>query len=176
VWHDTQAGQWQEAYSVIEQEGLFGSLRLWGANVLMLEMGQLLLPAANWHPAPDQEATLYVNLGLVYTSLGQKPEALDYYQQALSIRREVGDRRDEGTTLWNIGASLLEQQHDVSLAAFLLAKHLFEAVQSPSQNNVQSWIDSLRHVVGEEQFALLVAQVEPHAQQILEQFLKQKKG
>jgi tetratricopeptide (TPR) repeat protein len=176
VWHDTQAGQWQEAYAVIEQEGLFGSLRLWGANALVLELCQLLLPPANWHPAPAQEATLYVNLGLVSDSLGKKPEALDYYQQALAIRREVGDRRGEGVTLFNIGAALFQQQQDVSLAAFLLAKHLFEEVQSPYQNNVQSWIDSLRHDVGEEQFALLVAQVEPHAQQVFEQFLHRKQG
>ena len=336
VWHDTQAGQWQEAYRVIEQEGLFGSLRLWGANVLVLELCQLLLPRANWQPAPDQEATLYVNLGAVYDVLGKKPEALDYYRQALAIRREVGDRRgegvtlynlgrvynslgqkpealdyfqqalvisrevgdrgregrtlsnlgrvydslgkksealdyyqqalvisrevgdrrgegvtlnnlglvynslgqkpealdyyqqalaiscevgdrrgegrtlnslggvydslgkkpealdyyqqalpiyrevgdrgNEGVTLWNIGAALFQQQHDVSLAAFLLAKYLFQEVQSPYQNNVQSWINSLRHDVGEEQFALLVTRVEPHAQQVLEQFLNEKRN
>jgi len=164
------------ADSVIEQEGLFGSLRLWGANVLVLELGQLLLPRANWQPEPDQEARIYIYLGLVYDSLGQKPEALDYYQQALAIYREVGDRRGEGVTLWNIGAALFQQLHDVSLAAFLLAKHLFEEVQSPYQNNVQSWIDSLRHDIGEEQFALLVTRVEPHAQQVLEQFLNEKKN
>lgn len=123
----------------------------------------------------DTEGWTLHNLGSVYDSLGKKPEALGYYQQALAIRREVGDRGGEGMTSFNIGTALF-QQHDVSLAALLIAKHLFEQVQSPSQKNVQSWIDSLRHDVGEEQFALLVVQVEPHAEQILEQFLKQEKG
>lgn len=174
VWHDTQAGQWQEAYSVIEQEGLFGSLSLWGANVLLLELCQLLLPSANWQPAPDQEARIYLNLGSVYDSLGKKPEALDYYQQALTIYREVGDRGGEGVTLWNIGAFFFQQQDDVALAALLLAWEVLKEVQSPNYINVQEWIDDLREQVGEQQFAVLSAQVKPHAQQLVEQALSKK--
>ena len=36
--------------------------------------------------------------------LGQKPKALEYYEQALALLREVGDRAREGTTLNNLGA------------------------------------------------------------------------
>ena len=38
---------------------------------------------------------------LIEPSLGKKPEALRYYEQALAICREVGDRGGEGTTLNN---------------------------------------------------------------------------
>lgn len=176
VWHQTQAGQWQEAYGVVEREELFASLNQWGGNVVLQELCQLLLPRVDWQPEPAQAATISLWQGRAADVLGKKPEALDYFQQALIIRREVGDRGGEGVTLFNIGACLLQQQHNVSLAAFLLARKLFEEVQSPYQNNVQSWIDSLRDMVGEQQFAALVVQVEPHAQQVVEQFLKHKQG
>jgi CHAT domain-containing protein len=40
----------------------------------------------------------------VYDNLGQYEQALSYYQQALPIQQEIGDRRNEGVTLNNIGA------------------------------------------------------------------------
>uniref|UniRef100_UPI0037040136 tetratricopeptide repeat protein n=1 Tax=Halomicronema hongdechloris TaxID=1209493 RepID=UPI0037040136 len=36
--------------------------------------------------------------------MGQYEQALDYYQEALAIRQEIGDRSGEGTTRNNIGA------------------------------------------------------------------------
>ncbi|MFG3639646.1 tetratricopeptide repeat protein, partial [Micromonospora sp. NPDC047762] len=39
----------------------------------------------------------------VYDGLGDRRRALDHYHQALPIRREVGDRAGEATTLNNIG-------------------------------------------------------------------------
>jgi tetratricopeptide (TPR) repeat protein len=41
--------------------------------------------------------------GLAAYTQGQYPEALNYFQQALVIAREVGNRAGEGTTLNNIG-------------------------------------------------------------------------
>ncbi|MCL4252681.1 MAG: tetratricopeptide repeat protein [Anaerolineae bacterium] len=43
------------------------------------------------------------NMGGVYSALGDKQKALVYYEQALPIRREVGDRGGEATTLNNMG-------------------------------------------------------------------------
>ena len=40
----------------------------------------------------------------MYDGLGERQRALEYYQQALPILREVGDRAGEATTLNNIGA------------------------------------------------------------------------
>jgi len=172
-----------------------------------------LLPREGWQPPPEQEANLFYYLGLAQDVLGRKSEALDYYQQALAIRREVGDRRGEGRTLnnlgvaynslnkkqaldyyqqalaiyrevgdrrgegitlWNIGAFFFQQQYEVALAAFLLAQNVLKEVQSPKYSDVQGWIDSLRHSIGEQQFAELMARVEPQAQQIVEQALEKK--
>jgi hypothetical protein len=117
------------------------------------------------------------NLGGVYDDLGQKDKALDYYQQALAICREVGDRAGEGTTLHNIGMIYAGFGWlDAALACVLLAKALFEYVQSPSdiEDEVQ-WIASLRRRLGEERFAAILAQVEPRANEIVERALQEKR-
>jgi tetratricopeptide (TPR) repeat protein len=44
------------------------------------------------------------NIGAVYDGLGELGRALDCYEQALSIAREVGDRAGEAATLNNLGA------------------------------------------------------------------------
>jgi tetratricopeptide (TPR) repeat protein len=49
------------------------------------------------------EATTLNNIGGVYSDLGEKQKALEYYTQALAIFRAVGDRAGEATTLNNIG-------------------------------------------------------------------------
>ena len=43
------------------------------------------------------------NLGLAYEGLGRFEEAIACYDRALPIKREVGDRHGEGTTLNNLG-------------------------------------------------------------------------
>jgi tetratricopeptide (TPR) repeat protein len=49
------------------------------------------------------EAITLNSIGLVYSDLGEKQKALDFYNQALPILRAVGDRGGEATTLNNIG-------------------------------------------------------------------------
>src|SRR5579884_1874044 len=122
------------------------------------------------------EGTTLNNLGRVYNALGQKPQALAYYQQALAIRREVGDRSGEGITLHNIGMIYAGfGQLDVVLACALLAKALFEYVQSPYIEYAKQLINSLRRHLGEERFAALLAQVAPRANEIVERALQEKR-
>ena len=51
----------------------------------------------------EKQALTYVAIGRVYSDLGEKKQALDYYQQSLPLSRAEGDRRGEATTLNNIG-------------------------------------------------------------------------
>ncbi|MDM8554850.1 CHAT domain-containing protein, partial [Desulfococcaceae bacterium HSG7] len=44
------------------------------------------------------------NIGVVYSNLGRYDEALTYHEQALAIKKEIGDRRGMGISLNNIGA------------------------------------------------------------------------
>jgi tetratricopeptide (TPR) repeat protein len=174
TWHYGQAGQWQEAYDLMKKEGLFADLSLWGGNAVLLELDRLLLPPEKWHAKPVQAAFLNNNLGAVYDDLGQKQEALRYFEQALAIWREVGDRRGEGRTLWNTGALYFERgRNDAALACFLLARDIYGEVLSPNREGVQGWIDDLREEAGKKEFAALLAKVEPQASSIVEQALRE---
>ena len=110
----------------------------------------------------------------VYNRPGSKQQATEYYRSSLSILREVGDRWTEGETLYYIGKFYFEQNHyDVALASFLLAKSILEEVQHPDRDETQRLIDKLHAKIGDEQFTALLAQVEPRAQQIVEQALRE---
>ncbi len=120
------------------------------------------------------EGTALNNIGGVYNALGQKQQALEYCKQALVIGQEVGSPFGEGVSLNNIGAIFNERGDDEpALACFLLARTLFERVQSPSDiDSVERWIEDLRKRLGEDRFATLLAQVEPRAEQIVQDALR----
>jgi tetratricopeptide (TPR) repeat protein len=66
--------------------------------------------------AEKDRATLLNNIGGVYDALGEKQRALEYYEQALPLYRQVGDRSGEATTLNNI-AIVYYQQGGIERAA-----------------------------------------------------------
>ncbi|MEM6252693.1 MAG: tetratricopeptide repeat protein, partial [Cyanobacteria bacterium P01_D01_bin.156] len=49
------------------------------------------------------EANTLGNIGIIYDLLGDYPQALDYQEQSLALKRELGDRAGEANTLGNIG-------------------------------------------------------------------------
>jgi tetratricopeptide (TPR) repeat protein len=61
------------------------------------------------------EAETRHQIGASYFSLGEKEQALDYYQQALRLWRALKDRKGEGKTLNNVG-STLHSQGEISQA------------------------------------------------------------
>jgi len=92
----------------------------------------------------------------VYAALGERQKALEYYTQALSLHRAVGDRTGEATTLNNIGrvyAALGERQK--ALEYYTQALSLHRAVgnregEATTLNNIGAVYDAL----GERQKAL----------------------
>ncbi len=44
-------------------------------------------------------------MGIAYEKLGETHKAIEYYEQALKIAREIGDRRGEGANLCNLGSA-----------------------------------------------------------------------
>jgi tetratricopeptide (TPR) repeat protein len=78
------------------------------------------------------------NLGNAYSDLGDPRKAIDFYDQALQISREIGDRRGEGNRLFNMSLSLHalgQNEKAVSLARSALA--IFEEIESPSAETVR---------------------------------------
>ncbi len=78
-------------------------LRIRGREPERISWMRIALQAARDLNDRKNEGVLLNNLGYAHNALGQKDQALDFYQQALAIWREVGDRSGEGTTLNNLG-------------------------------------------------------------------------
>ncbi len=102
-WQLCQAHHYQDAYDLMEREHIFSNLRHWKENAILLDLYQMLLPLEKWHPSPLQEIVLYSSMGVVYHLLGQKKLAVNYFEQALYIRRELRDQEGEILALRNLG-------------------------------------------------------------------------
>jgi tetratricopeptide (TPR) repeat protein len=68
----------------------------------------------------------------VYYSLGKYQEALNFYQQSLEIKREIGDRNGEATSLWNI-SNLYQQSGKIRQARKyrVLAVQVWQSLKLP---------------------------------------------
>src|SRR6266516_2774557 len=103
IWQLCQAGQWQEAYTLVDQEGIYATLKRSGGNAILLELYLLLFPLDKWHPERSQEARIYNDLGVVYRMLGRMERAREYLEKALQIYHEDGDHLGEGRALNDLG-------------------------------------------------------------------------
>jgi tetratricopeptide (TPR) repeat protein len=73
-------------------------------------------PPVGNHDSPASGFYDFTERGLRSFNQGQYQIALNYYQQALVIAREVGDRAGEGTALHNIGRVYYDHsQYDQAL-------------------------------------------------------------
>lgn len=114
------------------------------------------------------------DLGKSSRMLGQKKQAFVYYQQALNISEEIQDPFGKATTLQNAAMLYIDQtQYEEALSCLLIAKNIFDEILSPYSKDTQKSIDTLHKTIGEEQFTALVTQVEPQAQQIVDQALRE---
>ncbi|WP_293095965.1 CHAT domain-containing tetratricopeptide repeat protein [Moorena sp. SIO3I6] len=104
------------------------------------------------------EATTLNNIGGVYSALGEKQQALDYYHQSLPLRRAVGDRSGEAATLYNMAyleksrgnlqAALTPIQDSIHIREYLRTKasvspELRQTYFSTQQGAYQFYIDLL---------------------------------
>jgi tetratricopeptide (TPR) repeat protein len=80
-------------------------------------------------------------LGIAYHRLGDYRKAIEYHEQSLIIKREIGDRLGEGASLGNLGIayySLGDTEKACSLRREALT--IFEAIESPSANVIRLWL------------------------------------
>ncbi|HEY6285966.1 MAG TPA: tetratricopeptide repeat protein, partial [Ktedonobacteraceae bacterium] len=118
------------------------------------------------------EGVALYGLGSVYEIIGQQEKALEYYEEALYMKQEVGDQGEEGEMLLSIGALYFElRRYDAALAYVLRAREIFEEIQSPLVDLAESRIAAIRRMVGDLEFAPLLAKVGPQVQQIVEKSL-----
>ena len=75
------------------------------------------------------ESTSLANLGLAYYSQGQYPEAIELFQQSLTIARDIGDRNSEAKAWFHSGLVLEEVDREQdALGAYRNARELFQTM------------------------------------------------
>jgi tetratricopeptide (TPR) repeat protein len=96
------------------------------------------------------EGTTLNNLGAVYNTLGQKDKALDFFGQALAIRREVGDRFGESVTLFNIGILLDAMDHTAEAVEYLEQNVALDgSIGHPDLESDRATLDRVRRKLGQ---------------------------
>ena len=80
---------------------LHWQLSIWGYYREQIELYNQLVGKLS----PKLEGLFRGNLGTAYSALGNYTQAIDYYQQSLTIAREIGDRQGEGSCLGSLGTA-----------------------------------------------------------------------
>jgi tetratricopeptide (TPR) repeat protein len=119
-WH------WQKACDLLFTEGLHENMVQWGAWNALLGLYTSLLPPVGSLYKRD-EALICSHVSMLYGRLGMKKLCQSYFEQALTIQREIGDIQGEAATLGN-QAELLRMQGE-----FDKARIHFEQVLSLAQ-------------------------------------------
>ena len=70
--------------------------------------------------------------------LGETRRAIEYYEQDLAITRETGDRRGEGTALWNRALALDKLgRRDEAIADAQLSLKIHDETEDPWAEKVR---------------------------------------
>ncbi len=156
IWHWCQAEQWQRAYALIVQESIFSSLQRWGGSLILLGFYEQLLPLDKWQPEPAQAARFYDELGAIYNKLGQKEEARKYFEQALRLFQEIGERGGEVQSLNHLGEvySALSQKEQ-ALACYERALSICEEIEDIEGKGLTlNNLGKIYHALGQKEQAL----------------------
>jgi len=94
------AGQDYDTAADVLNDIDFDYLLLWGHYRVMTELHERLQGKLN---DPKFKSLSAGNLGSTYYSLGDYQKAIEYYEQALVISREIGDRHADGIRRGNLG-------------------------------------------------------------------------
>uniref|UniRef100_UPI0039C67083 tetratricopeptide repeat protein n=1 Tax=unclassified Anabaena TaxID=2619674 RepID=UPI0039C67083 len=103
--HFYQLQDYNSAFDSIRFCDKFLTLRGYYTDQVEL-YGQLV---SKWEGIGERENWKYTasltSLGNAYNYLGQYPRAIEFFQQSLDIKRDIGDRNGEGISLNNLGSA-----------------------------------------------------------------------
>ncbi len=102
IWQLCQAERQADAFTLMEHEGLFGTLKRTGGNAILLELYQQLAPE-QWQPTPVQRARIADTLGVVYRMLGRLDKAREQLEISLELYHEQAKRGGEARVLNDLG-------------------------------------------------------------------------
>ena len=89
-----------------------------------------------------EQSRLFERLGVVYYSMGQSIKAIEYYQKALEIARDINNRSGEGNNLGNLGLAYVNLGQ-IDKAIEYYQKALVIAKEIGSRTNEGTWLGNL---------------------------------
>ena len=97
-YHACMAQEYDKAVDIIFDYNLHEDLDRWGSSRTLVELYHRLLPRDPFQDKPvlgsiGTHGVVLGNLGLAYSDLGQVEKAIEYYEQALVIGKEIKDPR-----------------------------------------------------------------------------------
>ncbi len=91
------------------------------------------------------------NLGNSYAAVGETRRAMQFYEEQLAIVREIGYRRGEGNTLWNMSLTLDQLgERDKAIQHAEQALIIREKIEDPRVEKVRAKLDLLAPTQREE--------------------------
>ncbi|HLI68467.1 MAG TPA: tetratricopeptide repeat protein [Ktedonobacteraceae bacterium] len=137
VWHNCQAERWQEGYELLRQGNLFPILERLGEYVVLRELYTLFLFSGKWQPEAEIAASLYNELGEVYTRLGEREEAQRCFVEALERSSATETYTIKVKALNNLGSIYRSSgQIEKALACYQDAMHLSKETSEPVEEGV----------------------------------------
>lgn len=107
-YHACEAGGFDLAASIIWGCDLYYLLDLWGNSKILIEICEKLLPKDHFKSETvlknkKTHRFILASMGNAYSHLGEPRKAIEYYQQAFIISKEIGDKQGEGEAIGNLG-------------------------------------------------------------------------
>jgi tetratricopeptide (TPR) repeat protein len=102
------AKEYDKAFHIIFDNNLVELLDRWGNYSLLIDIYSKMLPEDHFGDEillenKGEHSIILGNLGNAYSNLGDPRKAIEYYEQALKIDKEMEDRQGEGVWLGNLG-------------------------------------------------------------------------
>ncbi len=171
-YHACMAGEYDRATSIIFDYKLDVDLDRWGGYRTLVELYTGLLPKDPFEDKPllreiATHSTVLGNLGIAYYSLGDARKAIEYYENALKIAQEIGDRSDEGVWLGNLGIAYrdlgdvrkaIEYYENALKIAQEIRDKLGESTEFGKLGNAYSSLGDVRKAIEYYENALKIAQ------------------
>ena len=103
-----KAKEYDKAYGIVFDNNLHLDLDRWGDYRTLVELYDSLLPKdylkdKSLLSKKNYHSTLIGSLGNAYRDLGEVRKAIEYYDEALRIAKEIEDKQGEGACLGNLG-------------------------------------------------------------------------
>ncbi len=107
-YHACEAGEYDQAATIISRSNLHYLLDLLGNSKTLIEIYKKLLPEDHFKGDPvlknkKTHRFILASMGNAYSHLGEPRKAIEYYRQALIISKETEDKKGEGEALGNLG-------------------------------------------------------------------------